>query len=155
MSDRSAQYIRAMRQLHILHDARDLTVEESRQGVTNIVRIINQMLRMPHKKATIVENTRVLSKKDLDSSCADACAICMEIPKKIDSLATECGHEFCKGCYNGWFTAPNSKKNCPSCRKFNPCVTTYRARAARQKKAPVAPKVNPEPEVFESLTTST
>lgn len=88
------------------------------------------------RRRRMVEKPKTLAKAALEIDCLEPCAICMEIPKKKDSLTTECGHEFCSGCYKDWFNTPTSNHSCPSCRKICPKVTTYKARAAR--KIPVA-----------------
>ena len=90
----------------------------------------------PQRIGALNTTTRTIPRAALESNCANACAICIEIPKKIDSLTTECGHEFCKGCYHDWFNSRNGNKCCPTCRKENPKVTIYKARAPRQTKTP-------------------
>lgn len=74
----------------------------------------------------------VLTKAAMEVVC-EVCPICMDKPSKINSITTECGHEFCKGCYNEYIATANSNKSCPMCRKNDPKITVYRrARATKQ-----------------------
>lgn len=58
------------------------------------------------------------------------CAICFEIPHISKILKTNCGHYFCRDCYNKWSnTCTNSKQflktTCPCCRKVNPSSSLF------------------------------
>ena len=68
---------------------------------------------------------KTLTEVEIETICED-CAICFNKPTKLDSITTECGHEFCKGCYIDYIATTNRNKSCPLCRKNNPKITTYR-----------------------------
>lgn len=112
--------------------------------ITNMVEINRQYAMRPlislnrdvHPRKRI-STTRTLSKKDLEDSCPDECAICNETPKFKDVIRTECGHYYCGGCWTSWMNSPNSNKNCPICRKNMPKTTSYKARASRKQRAEV------------------
>jgi len=88
--------------------------------------------RAPPNRRNPLEKFKTISKAALEAPCLEACVICMETHKKIDSVTTECGHEYGKACFNGWMNSVNSNKNCPTCRKDCPRVTLYKARASRK-----------------------
>jgi hypothetical protein len=58
------------------------------------------------------------------------CSICLENPDYNNLLKTNCGHYYCKTCYDGW-TQLCIKQNetyevtCPYCRKKNPKLQEY------------------------------
>jgi len=110
--------------------------DEVMDEFANIMLQDEEVESAPQRIGTLNTTTRTLPRAVIETNCANACAICIEIPKKIDSLTTECGHEFCKGCYHNWFNSRNGNKCCPTCRKENPKVTIYKARAPRQTKTP-------------------
>ena len=72
----------------------------------------------------------ILTKTTIEVLCED-CAICLNKPTKANSITTECGHEFCKGCYKNYL-ALDRNKSCPMCRKNNPKITSYRVSRAKQ-----------------------
>ena len=80
-----------------------------------------------NRKPTI--NTNSVSLFALNTPCNSQCAICYEIHKKIDSLTTDCNHEFGKACYNEWVSKQNS---CPICRNVCQNVTVYNGRSRRK-----------------------
>ena len=71
----------------------------------------------------IVKDVITLTEVELKILCED-CPICMNKPTKLNSVTTECGHEFCKDCYNEYLAADNNK-SCPMCRNPNPKITFY------------------------------
>jgi hypothetical protein len=87
----------------------------------------------PPSRYNPLEKIKVIAKKKLEEPCPTDCAICQETPKLKDALCTECGHYYCKSCWNTWMDAPTSNKNCPTCRKNMPKTTSYRARASKAK----------------------
>jgi hypothetical protein len=82
-----------------------------------------------------LEKTKVVSKSKLEETID--CAICQESPKVKDCILTDCGHHYCKTCWNGWMNAERSNKKCPTCRKEMPRITSFKARASS--KRPAAP----------------
>ena len=83
------------------------------------------------RSAKHFEKIKALSKKESIANCTDACAICRETHQKIDSIITECSHEFGKTCYAAWMLAPQGNQCCPTCRKECPNITSFRPRAKR------------------------
>jgi hypothetical protein len=75
-----------------------------------------------------LEKTKVVAKAKLEETID--CAICQETPKVKDCILTECGHHYCKTCWNGWMNAERSNKKCPTCRKEMPKITSFRARVS-------------------------
>jgi len=61
------------------------------------------------------------------------CAICMESHKKIDSMTTNCGHEFGQKCLQKWMNS-SLLKSCPICRTYCSLVTAYRPRAVPKRR---------------------
>ena len=91
---------------------------------------------LPKRRQNNVKS-KALAKVVLAAPCADTCAICMDTHKKVDSLMTECGHEFGRECWNSWVTSPATNSSCPACRKYCPKVTVFRARKPRKLSAPI------------------
>jgi len=99
--------------------------------VQGLIRLdLDREIRAPRVRKPRI---RVLTKATMNTVCDD-CAICMTKPQKLDSVTTDCGHEFCKGCYTDFIAAINSNKSCPMCRNPNPKITSYRTRAPNQKR---------------------
>ena len=48
-----------------------------------------------------------------DSDAADKCAVCLEIPGKVNVSVTACGHTFCTTCL---LKSLKTKNTCPCCR---------------------------------------
>lgn len=67
-------------------------------------------------------NKKILSNEELSTHCHAQCSICFETHKKVDSLTTDCNHDFGFVCYNNWIRRYN---NCPICRHTCKSVTTY------------------------------
>jgi hypothetical protein len=86
-------------------------------------RVTRRLAEKNHYKAFVTALTDV----EIEAICED-CAICFDKPTKLNSITTECGHEFCKGCYKVWVNAANSNKSCPTCRNPNPKIIAYRPR---------------------------
>ena len=76
------------------------------------------------------EKSKVVAKKMLEEACPTECAICQETPKYKNAICTDCNHYYCKVCWDSWINTPNSNKNCPTCRKDMPKITSYKARAS-------------------------
>lgn len=79
----------------------------------------------PPSRYNPLEKIKVIAKKKLEEPCPTDCAICQETPKLKDALCTDCGHYYCKSCWNTWMDSPTSNKNCPTCRKDMPKTTSY------------------------------
>lgn len=84
--------------------------------------------------------TKALKKSELDAQMPDSCGICMEVNTRAKSIETECGHGFCKECFDQYIDSIRCKPrgerrlNCPMCRKFGPKCTEFRERKAPTKK---------------------
>ena len=50
---------------------------------------------------------------DADADAADKCAVCLEIPGKVNVSVTACGHTFCTTCL---LKSLKTKNTCPCCR---------------------------------------
>lgn len=85
----------------------------------------------PPPRRNPLEKSKVVAKKKLEEPCPEVCAICQEIPKHKDAICTECNHYYCKSCWNSWMMTERSNKNCPTCRKDMPRITTFKARATK------------------------
>jgi predicted transcriptional regulator len=106
-------------------------IREITRSLIDLVNQRNQTL------APIVDTPRVYSPKvttktmslfDLNSPCAEDCSICFEKHKKVDSLITDCNHEFGKECYNKWILTNN---NCPICRKKCENITVHKGNSRK------------------------
>ena len=49
-----------------------------------------------------------------DSITDELCSICWNNMSNLDSIKTECNHEYCNSCLTNWL---QNKKSCPMCRK--------------------------------------
>jgi hypothetical protein len=114
---------RALEQHRIRDHERQMTAPHP-PAVVQPVRVVTQ----PRTRYNPLEKTKVIAKAKLEETID--CAICHETPKVKDCILTECNHYFCKGCWNGWMNAQRSNKNCPTCRKDMPRITSFRARAS-------------------------
>lgn len=90
----------------------------------------------PPRRNPLVKS-KVVAKKKLEEPCPEVCTICQEIPKHNDAICTECNHYYCKSCWSSWMNAERSNKNCPTCRKYMPKITTFKARATKRLTAPI------------------
>lgn len=75
----------------------------------------------PRRKPII--KVKLVSLFALNTPCKSQCSICHETHVKVDSLTTDCNHEFGKECYNEWVSKQNS---CPMCRNVCKNVTVYK-----------------------------
>ena len=75
----------------------------------------------PRRKPII--KVKLVSLFALNTPCKSQCSICHETHVKVDSLTTDCNHEFGKECYNEWVSKQNS---CPVCRNVCKNVTVYK-----------------------------
>lgn len=113
------------------HRARELEQRRSlHQPITAATTPIpvSGIVSQPSVRRNPLEKTKVISKSKLEETID--CAICQETPKVKDCILTECGHHYCKTCWNGWMNAERSNKRCPTCRKEMPRITSFRARAS-------------------------
>lgn len=77
------------------------------------------------------EKTIALSKSKLENTVT--CAVCLEAPQVKDCIQTECGHYYCKNCWNGWINSERSNKSCPVCRMKTPKIVSFRGYAPRKR----------------------
>lgn len=109
--------------------ATDAEIEHSRSKLCEQLRVMTQHNRraffrsIPYNQ---VETAKVVSKKKLEETID--CPICQESPKIKDCILTECGHYFCRGCWNDWMTRTSSSKDCPCCRTIMPEITGFKSR---------------------------
>lgn len=85
-----------------------------------------------------LEKSVTIKKAEFDAICADSCPICLENPKKGDTIMTDCNHEFCKPCYNSWMNAFTGNHACPTCRKVTPRVTSFKTRVSKKLTGPIS-----------------
>jgi hypothetical protein len=85
-----------------------------------------------------LEKKVTIKKAEFDAICTDSCPICLEKPKKGDTIITDCHHEFCKPCYNSWMNAFTSNHTCPACRKLMPRVTSFKIRETKKLTGPAS-----------------
>jgi hypothetical protein len=53
---------------------------------------------------------------------AESCQICFETPLIRNALKTDCGHHYCRDCFDRW---EDCKPNCPTCRSEMPVITGF------------------------------
>jgi hypothetical protein len=92
---------------------------------------------IPATRYNPLEKTKVISKKMLDNDCPCECAICQDTPKYKNAVCTDCGHYYCKECWNSWMNTDRSNKNCPTCRKEMPRTTSYKGRESKLLTGPI------------------
>ena len=105
--------------------------------------------------------TKALKKSELDAQMPDSCGICMEVNTRAKSIETECGHGFCKECFDQYIDSIRCKPrgerrlNCPMCRKFGPKCTEFRERKTPVRKPQVVqePVTNQEVDELATLLT--
>ena len=98
----------------------------------NVLPVIPQQSNRPRLYTHEGNSTtikKILSKTALNTPCDEQCVICFDTHNKIDSLTTDCNHEFGRACYNNWILTHNS---CPICRQTCKSVTIYKGRSTRQ-----------------------
>lgn len=71
--------------------------------------------------------TKALKQSELDAQMPDCCGICMEVNTRANSIETECGHGFCKACFDQYIDSIRCKP-----------------RAERRLKLPDVPQIRPE-----------
>lgn len=87
-----------------------------------------QVNRAPYASLNPTINNKILSESEMNTHCNDQCSICFETHLKIDSLTTDCNHDFGIVCYNNWALKHNT---CPICRNVCKSITTYKGRTCR------------------------
>jgi len=79
--------------------------------------------------------TRALKRAEIETQMPDNCSICLDQYIKINAIVTNCGHHFCKSCYESHETACLEKETpvvqCPMCRNADMQIMQYRARKTR------------------------
>jgi hypothetical protein len=95
-------------------------------------------------------STGCLTKKEQATPMPDVCGICLDGYTMIDSVRTNCGHTFCKTCFNQHETNGLNKTqprvDCPFCRTLVKMVFAKRARKTpvrRPKPVNEAPTIEP------------
>jgi hypothetical protein len=133
----------------LYHTANALTDENALQSADNIYGLTLSMVRNRRTTpVTLTQNTRAIRNNPLEKTkaiaqnklqkcCPTECAICQEVPKYKDAVLTECGHYYCKVCWQSWMNAPGSNHSCPTCRKDIPRTTSFIARKTKQLTAPL------------------
>ena len=75
------------------------------------------------------KNTKPLLPHQLEANMEDVCGICLEIHQIKDTFLTACKHTFGKQCFANWTGCCDKNKikvSCPTCRKYNPRLFTFR-----------------------------
>ena len=96
---------------------------------------------------------KALKKTELDAQMPDSCGICLEVNTRANSIVTDCGHGFCKTCFDQYIESirlrPRQERqlSCPMCRKFGPKCTEFRGRKPPVRK----PRVVQEPVTNEEV----
>lgn len=83
-----------------------------------------------HVTARSVRRCRRIRSLPVESGAQNqkSCNICFETPDFQDACLTNCGHAFCKGCFEQWeHTCLNNHGtvSCPTCRKSRPVLRLY------------------------------
>jgi hypothetical protein len=73
----------------------------------------------PMTKAKYYTSTAA-SLEELNETVPNMCCVCLDTPKKMDSVTTNCNHTYCVDCY-----ARCKKGTCPMCRQRVYSLTTY------------------------------
>ena len=80
-----------------------------------------------HHRSIIVCND--YTQAQLSEQCETACSLCFKHPTRGDAQTSDCGHTFCKTCYNNW-ECENERSydqyNCPDCYHYLPQFTEYK-----------------------------
>lgn len=71
-------------------------------------------------KATTYYQSTTASLEELNELVSNECCMCLETPKKMDSVTTNCNHTYCADCYTRY-----KKRTCPMCRQYVYSLTTY------------------------------
>jgi hypothetical protein len=108
--------------------------EHNRSSIatTRRIPIVPTQVFTPPPRRNPLEKSKIIAKKKLEESCPQECAVCQDTPKYKDAVCTECNHYYCKSCWSSWINTERSNKNCPTCRKDMPRITTFKARAIRR-----------------------
>lgn len=92
----------------------------------------------PATRYNPLEKTKTIPKKMFEDNCPMECAICQDTPKYKDAVKTDCGHFYCKECWNSWMNAVGSNHKCPTCRKEMPRTTAYKQRKTKPLTGPIS-----------------
>lgn len=148
--ERRRAYNRAVRESRHLNR---LAVQRARSRQTRDVAII-EPAQSQHIIGLFKLKAKALKKSELDAQMPDSCGICLEVNTRVNSVVTDCGHGFCKACWDQFIESVRSKPlqedrrmKCPMCRKPGPKCTEFRSR-----KTPVrTPRVQQEPVTIEEV----
>lgn len=123
----AAQRERAQHARAVAQNTVDLTVTPARVQPVDRIFQVTGLTKL---------KTKALKKSELEAQMPDSCGICMEVNTRANSIETECGHGFCKACFDQYIDSirckPRAERrlNCPMCRKFGPKCTEFRPRKA-------------------------
>jgi hypothetical protein len=133
----------------LYNNANALTSDEAIQAADNIYGLTLLMVRNRRstpltltqnttaRRSNPLEKSKTVAQNKLQKCCPTECAICQEVPKYKDAVQTECGHYYCKVCWQSWMNAPGSNHKCPTCRKDIPRTISFIARKTKQLTAPL------------------
>lgn len=83
----------------------------------------------PRRVEKCVRAYRTLLSDNMDQPHNHSCNVCFETPTIRDACHTNCGHHFCKSCFQNWESAtrrePGRAITCPVCRAERPTVTEF------------------------------
>lgn len=82
--------------------------------------------RTPYASLNPTINKKILTKTELNTHCDEQCSICFDTHLKVDTLTTDCNHQFGTVCYNNWIRRNN---NCPICRHTCKSLTIYKSKS--------------------------
>jgi len=89
---------------------------------------------MPKHKTFIGRKTKydtiMIDKDEFKNASPHECSICLNKPKYKDIKRTDCGHFFCKTCWDAWIGCSSShgcQISCPMCRRENPRISLYKS----------------------------
>jgi hypothetical protein len=149
----TAQRERAQQARAVAQNTVDLTVP------TRAARVLPVDRMFPVSGLTKLKS-KALKKSELESQMPDNCGICLEVNTRSNSILTDCGHGFCKTCFDQYIESirvkPRQERQlkCPMCRKFGPKCTEFRPRKAPVRgPRPQEPVTNEEVDELATLLT--
>jgi Ring finger domain len=133
---------RSMAQRIAAQPAIDVMVQT--QAARRAPRLVQPVDRLFPVKGLTKPKIKALKQIELEAQMPDSCGICMEVNTRGNSVVTECGHGFCKECFDQYIESIRMKSfherelRCPMCRKVGPKCTVFRLRKVpvRKPKAP-------------------
>ena len=90
--------------------------------------LIDRCRQNPDRKQ-ITFVTKIVKRSVVEAMMPDKCGICLDAHSRGDTITTDCGHDYCKPCFNLLASIKNAEDKdimCPNCRNICDKIIDFR-----------------------------